>query len=188
MKILEDVQREIELIKKEKESMLYVADDPERYNELCNKINRLLEIQQVLSCPKVASSDELDIYAELKGINYTIYHLTLHEEVEPIGYVRVSYDDGQSSFGNIGYSIWPRYRGHNFTIKALEMLEDIMIEKKLTKPIITANPQNIASIRIIEKFGGELVRGAQIGAPYNYYQVDLLKKKDKPKKAMSKHL
>lgn len=184
----EELKQEIEKIGTEISSIEYVSDDPERYNELYRRLNKLTEMHNVVSKPMVASSDELDIYVENKGFNGYIYHLTLHDDIKPIGYVRITYDDGKTMYGNIGYEIRLPYRGNNFALKALELLEDTMIDNGLTKPILIAHQTNLASIRIIEKFGGELIGNRTNGLTYNCYQVDLIKKKEKDIKQKSKHL
>ena len=187
MTILE-IKKEVELTKQEISQIKYVDDDPDRYNELYNKLNKLMTIYSIVSKPMIAYSDELDIYEEKKGLNTYVYHLMLHNDVKQVGYIRITYDDGLSMYGNIGYEIKLPYRGNDFTLKALEMLESTMIEKGLTNPIITARKNNIASNRVIEKFGGELIDNKSDGLTYNSYQVDLLKKKHQEFKQKIKHL
>ena len=185
---LEDIKKELDITTEELDNFLYVADDPERYNELCRKKNKLLEMYTLLSLPKVVSTDELDIYAENKGFSRYIYHLMLHGDTKEIGHIRVTYKECDDKYGNIGYEIKKQYQGHGFALKALELLQDEMIQKGLTSPIITAYPHNLPSIRTIEKFGGVLVPESYNLVNYNKYQVDLLKKKEEDTKQKRKHL
>lgn len=185
---LEDIKKELDKTDEELANFLYVADNPERYNELCRKKNKLSEMYKLLSLPKVISTDELDIYVENKGFSHYIYHLTLHEDIKEIGHIRVTYKECDDKFGNIGYEIKRQYQGCNFALKALELLEDEMIQRGLTKPIITAYPYNLPSIRTIEKFGGVLIREHDNLITYNKYQVDLLNKRQESIKQKRKHL
>lgn len=184
----EELKQEIDQIGAEISSIEYVADDTERYNELYRRLNKLKEMHDVVSRSIVASSEELDIYVENKGFNGYIYHLTIHDDIKPIGYIRITYDNGKTMYGNIGYEIRLPYRGNNFSLKALELLEDTMINNGLTKPILIAHKTNLASIRIIEKFGGELIANSTNSSTYNRYQVDLLEKRQKGIKQMNKHI
>ena len=185
---LEDIKRELDITNEELDNFLYVADNPERYNELCRKKNKLSEMYQLLTLPKVVSTDELDIYVENKGFSHYIYHLTLHEDIKEIGHIRVTYKECDDKYGNIGYEIKRQYQGHGFALKALELLEEEMIKRGLTNPIITAYPHNLPSIRTIEKFGGVLISESHNLVNYNKYQVDLLKKKEEKIKQKRKHL
>jgi predicted acetyltransferase len=184
----EDLKKELERVEKEISSIKYIEDNPEYYNELYSQKIKLIEEYNVVSKPLIAQSDELDIYLERVGRLGNIYNLTLHNDTNLIGYIRISFDGGESMYGNIGYEIRPSYRGNNFAFKALELLEETMINNGLTKPMITAFPNNLGSIRIIEKFGGELIKGIEQGYNYNRYQVDLIKKKEQSIKQMKKRL
>ena len=184
----EELKQEVDRVHLELSQIEYVSDDPTRYNELHALLNKLNAMYDVVTKPLIASSDEIDIYEENKGMKAFIYHLTLHNDIKPIGYIRVSYDDKPSIYGNIGYEIRIQYRGHNFTNKALEMLEDTMINQGLTIARLTVHPTNFASIRVIEKFGAEEVEKKEKQTFYKYYQKDLLKKKEHDFKQKNKHL
>lgn len=137
---------------------------------------------------QVISSDELDIYAEEKVNNNIIYHLTLHGTTKKIGYIRITYSSNITMYGNIGYEIYDRYQGHNYTYKALLLLENEMLNRGLSSPIITVLPNNLASIRVIEKLGGEFIGEEYAGSTYYKYKINLSKKKDEEVKQKRKHL
>ena len=73
--------------------------------------------------------------------------------------------------GNVGAELNKEYRGNRYSLQALELLKDIMIDKGLTKPIFTVRPNNIPSIKTIENFGGKLIEEEP---DLNIYEVDLL--------------
>ncbi len=184
----EELKQEVDRVKFEISKIEYVSDNPVLYNELHILLNKLNIMYEVISNPMVATSEEIDIYEENKGMKAFIYHITLHNDTKPIGYIRVSYDNKESIYGNIGYEIKLPYRGNNFTLKALEMLEETMINKGLTIGILVVHPSNFASIRVIEKFGAEEIEKKDNQGIYKYYQIDLLKKRQQNIKQKNKHL
>jgi len=58
--------------------------------------------------------------------------------------------------GNIGYTIYPPYRGHHYAFHATKLLLSLAKES-MNEVIITCNPDNMASIKTIERLGGELL-------------------------------
>lgn len=58
--------------------------------------------------------------------------------------------------GNIGYTIYPPYRGHRYAAQASELLLELAKES-MDEVIITCNPDNIASIKTIERLGAEFL-------------------------------
>lgn len=59
--------------------------------------------------------------------------------------------------GHIGYSVVPWRRREGLATRALGTLLPEARDVGLTKVELTANPENIASVRVIEKNGGQLV-------------------------------
>ena len=139
-----------------------------------------LEDQLLLAKGPSFSNQEIDLYKdeELSNENEENYFLTIHGTAQKIGRIRVTLGHIDPYYANIGYSISEPFRGHHYTLQSLNMLRERMIEKGLTKPLITAKPDNIASIKTIESFGGTLVSKEE----WNTYEVDLLKEKDTIKK------
>lgn len=58
--------------------------------------------------------------------------------------------------GNIGYTIYPPYRGHYYASMATYLLFSLAKES-MEEVIITCNPDNIPSIKTIHRLGGELI-------------------------------
>ena len=56
--------------------------------------------------------------------------------------------------GHIGYSVDPAHRGHRFASRAVGLLLPIAWRHGLPEVWITCNPDNLASIRTIERAGG----------------------------------
>lgn len=179
---LKMLEEELQTISSEISSTNLSTKTKDEREELYLRRRKLQELKEILSSEKIASSDEIDLYEVNVSYATKHYKITLHNQFDVIGCIRVTYLRNITyKPGNIGYEIDEKYRGHNYTIKALEMLSDTILEKGLIKPILSAYPHNLASNHIIQKFGGNLIASRKNGFPYNVYEVDLLKKKDKNK-------
>ena len=64
--------------------------------------------------------------------------------------------------GNIGYGIFPDYRGHHYAEKACRLLFELAGRHALDYVIITCNPDNPASRRTCERLGGKLLEIAEL--------------------------
>lgn len=126
----------------------------------------------------IYSNDTLALYldkdANKVGEFCETFLIYLKDEDKFIGKIRVTYDNMKNNFlGNIGYEIYEGYRGHGYTLKALNMLRGHMYQKGLTKPIINTKTDNSYSINIIQKFGGKKIEDENLW--YQSYEVDLNK-------------
>lgn len=100
-------------------------------------------------------SDELDLRLMYIG-RYGIY---LHGEKTMVGTIDYRGKQDVTLQGDIGYSINPAYRGHNYAYKALCILSDILSKKGISDFFISTHKDNEPSRKTIEKYGGELVSG-----------------------------
>lgn len=130
--------------------------------------------------PLVSSNEILDIYLNDGGIKkgYGNFDVFLHGTSTKIGHVRLNRDTDKV-FGNIGYGLDEEYRGHHFMLQSLNLLKDTMLKMKIVKPIITVEPDNLASVKTIQAFGGILTE--KNNGWYDTYEVDLTEKQS-PKK------
>lgn len=58
--------------------------------------------------------------------------------------------------GNIGYTIYPAYRGHYYAAQASALLLELA-QDSMDEVIITCCPSNIASVKTIERLGATLL-------------------------------
>lgn len=98
---------------------------------------------------------EIDIYindAE-NGIGFEglIY---LHNTTTEVGNIAYRGPVDNEWLGDIGYNVMPEHQGHNYALKALNLIQDTILSKGIDKVVITTYEDNIPSIRTIEKFGG----------------------------------
>lgn len=70
--------------------------------------------------------------------------------------LRVGHNENTWYGGNIGYSIYPEYRGHHYAAKACLLLFELAKLHNLTYLYITCNPDNYASRKTCEYAGGIL--------------------------------
>ncbi|MDQ2713432.1 MAG: GNAT family N-acetyltransferase [Chloroflexota bacterium] len=61
-------------------------------------------------------------------------------------------------FGHIGYNIRPAQRGHGYVTRLLALLLDEARKFHLPGVSLAVEPENLASIRVIEKNGGKLLQ------------------------------
>lgn len=117
------------------------------------------------------AGEEIDLYLNKDksiGDCYT-YIITLHNSKNYIGELRVNLEN-HIYFGNIGYHIDPPYRGHNYALKSLKLIRESLIEMGKTSITITTYPENIASKKVIENFGGQKQENS---LEWDTYVVDL---------------
>lgn len=84
--------------------------------------------------------------------------------------LRVGHNENTYYGGNIGYSIWPDYRGHHYAAKACRLLFRLAKRHGMEYLYITCNPNNIASRRTCEAAGGVLLEIADLPSHNDLYK------------------
>lgn len=127
---------------------------------------------------KVFAGDRIDLIQEQKRISYdgeilaVIFTVCLRGRNEKIGEcdLRIGMNRELYYAGNIGYRIFPPYRGHGYAYDACRMLLKIAKEEYNMKEIlITCSPDNIPSRRTIEKAGFQFVDKVNVPADHYLY-------------------
>ena len=100
-----------------------------------------------------------DYYNDEKISNY-VYGIYLKKEARLIGFcdLRLGDQNALAYLGNIGYSIFQLYRGHNYAYMASTLLLELASYLEVDSLIITVNPDNIPSIKTIEKLGAQYIK------------------------------
>lgn len=57
-------------------------------------------------------------------------------------------------YGNIGYTVYPEYRGNNYAYFASLLIFEVAKKMKMKEIIITCSPDNTASFKTCQKLGG----------------------------------
>ena len=76
--------------------------------------------------------------------------------------LRIGHNENLYYGGNIGYEIFPEYRGHHYAGKACKLLFRLAKKHDLGYVIITCNPENTASAKTCEYAGGKLLEIAEL--------------------------
>lgn len=74
--------------------------------------------------------------------------------------------------GNIGYTVFPDWRGHHYAEKACRLLFELAKRHDLGYVIITCRPDNLPSRRTCERLGGELLEIAELPEDNNMRRED----------------
>ncbi len=87
------------------------------------------------------------------------YHYQILLAGEPIGMIalRLGYDDMTMIHGHVGYSIQKEYQGHGYSYYAMDMIKNLAKEHGYAKLMVTCEPTNLRSIKIVLKSGGRLL-------------------------------
>ena len=90
--------------------------------------------------------------------------------------LRIGHNDNLYYGGNIGYEIYPEYRGHHYAGKACRLLFKLAKMHELGYIIITCNPENTASSKTCEYAGGELLEIAELPPENDMRENDMREK------------
>lgn len=94
-----------------------------------------------------------------------IYGIYLHGSDQKIGEcdIRLGMNEELYYAGNIGYRIYEKWRGHGYAYEAAKMLlQTAKEEHGFEEIIMTCSPDNIASLKTLEKLGGELIETVDV--------------------------
>jgi predicted acetyltransferase len=114
-----------------------------------------------------------------KEIPFYWYEISLKETGQKIGKISIRLGMNKDSYfnGNIGYEIDEPFRGHAYSLKAAKMVLKVARAYGMKDLIISCQEDNLASAKIIEALGGELLEIAPIPQDYFAYQPGLSKQR-----------
>lgn len=114
---------------------------------------------------------EDDTVDHVASISYDIYN----RHGFKVGSIdlRLTMNDWMYYYGHIGYRIRRFYRGHHYAYRAcLELFKIAKDEFGMNSLIITCNPDNIASIKTIEKLQPEFIERVKVPANHELYRLN----------------
>ncbi len=84
---------------------------------------------------------------------YYIYEIAVNQEI--VGKITLRCGDNQERYydGHVGYHIDENYRGNGYGYQALLLIGNVAMSKGFKQLILTCDPDNIYSKKIIEKVG-----------------------------------
>ena len=115
---------------------------------------------------------EVDEDSAYDGIPTIYYAILLHGTNKRIGSIdlRLKMNDYMYYYGHIGYEIYPRNRGHNYSYYACLVLFKIAKYKYgLSELYLTCNPDNAPSYKVLKKLKGELIEVTEVPKNHELY-------------------
>ncbi|QIK69669.1 GNAT family N-acetyltransferase [Erysipelothrix sp. HDW6C] len=104
------------------------------------------------------------------GVETLLFDIFVPEMDRYVGRCEYRNESGRDLrfYGNIGYVIYPPYRGHGIAYHACLDLFSILKETKkgMHEVILTCNPDNIPSQKTIAKLGGQYIETVVIDADH----------------------
>ena len=134
---------------------------------ILQEIERITVEMRVYEDEPDLTDGEINIYIVEENGLYFKGDIFLSNTPVCIGDIEYRGPDNGPWLGDIGYNIKPLFQGHNYAYKALELIKAKILELGIENVIITTNDDNIASQKIIEKFGGKRIESS-LPAVYRY--------------------
>lgn len=102
-----------------------------------------------------------------------IYYSIINKNNDVVGYadLRVLRDNDYYYYGDIGYHIYERFRGHNYAYYACKILFEIAKnEYHMNELIITCSPNNVASYKTLTKLDGQYIETVEVPKHTDLYR------------------
>ena len=99
----------------------------------------------------VTEDNEIELRTENDNI-INFYDIYLKDIDKCVGYIKYRGYHNNEKIGDVGYVIYPKYRGHNYAYKALILLSQHLNELGIEDFWITCDIDNIPSKKTIEKY------------------------------------
>tara|TARA_R110002124_G_scaffold52996_1_gene152083 strand:- start:1454 stop:1909 length:456 start_codon:yes stop_codon:yes gene_type:complete len=112
-------------------------------------------------------------------VNAPILSYLIEVAGQTIGEIRIRLGDSEDltrHFGQIGYEIYPAFRGRGHVTAACRLALNLMRNLGYDAVWITCNPENLASRRVCEKLGAQLVETINIPVDHVMYEHGILQK------------
>ena len=92
------------------------------------------------------------------------FNIILLSTKEQVGQcdLRTKHNESMFYYGNIGYRVYPKYRGHSYALKACKLLLNLARTLKVEYLILTVSPDNVASVSTIEKLGCKYIETVDV--------------------------
>ncbi|MBR0385414.1 MAG: GNAT family N-acetyltransferase [Erysipelotrichaceae bacterium] len=109
----------------------------------------------------------------ISGSEY-FYRIVSCATDEHIGYcdLRTGHNLSLYYYGNIGYRVFPPFRGHGYAYKACLLLFELARKLNMDYLLITASPENTPSVKTCEKLHGEYVETTDVPSWHPLYSMN----------------
>ena len=102
------------------------------------------------------------------------YRIVSCETGEHVGYcdLRTGHNLTLYYYGNIGYRVFPQYRGHNYAYRASLMLLELARKLGMDYLLITVSPENTPSVKTCEKLNGNYMETVDVPTWHPLYTMN----------------
>ena len=118
--------------------------------ELLKLSNGIIKLESIIWCTKPSVM-----------YRYAIKKVDSNETIGVCA-IRLAQTNENYYLGNIEYEIYERYRGNNYASMATKLMANVSKYYDVCDLKITANPDNLASIKTIEKLGAKFIELGKI--------------------------
>lgn len=129
---------------------------------------------------KVLEDDEIELRTPNENL-INLYDIYVKETNENVGYVVYRGYHHDVMLGDMGALIYPKYRGHNYTAKAIKLISERLNENGIDNYWLICDKDNIPSKTLIEKLGPKN-KTLTISNKYLFYECQTLEKRKTNKK------
>lgn len=123
---------------------------------------------------KVLKNEELRLELSI-GLTKSLqfYYLIYDKFNNKVGQcgIRLLNNDKNNYLGNIEYEIFSQYRGNNYAEKASRLLAKVALYHNIDRITVTANPNNLASIKTIENLGAKFIEIRKVPKKMRLYKT-----------------
>ena len=111
-------------------------------------------------------------FFDVPTLLFDVYVKSLDRVVGRVEY-RFESDYEVKFYGNVGYVIYPPYRGNNYAYLGTTLMLDIIAKRhpEINQVIITCNPDNIASKKTIKKMNATYLGRIQVDRHHELYRL-----------------
>ena len=140
-----------------------------KIEELYDEIRKINEELMFLE-PVVASNE----YVDLRVYDELTFVIFIHGSRENVGSIEYRDYHVDPTIGDIGYTIYEKYRGNHYAYHALCALAEYLKNNNVPDFWISTNKHNLPSYKTIKKYGGAVIKEDE---DYIMYECSTYKKK-----------
>lgn len=113
-------------------------------------------------------------YGDTSVLPFYYYQILRKSDNQPLGKISLRIGHNYHSYynGNMGYEVDEAFRGNHYSLRAAKLLLPAARAHGMTFLHVTCREENIASSKIIERLGGELLEIVKQPEDYLYYQAN----------------
>ena len=134
----------------------FEVEDREPLYKQIEKLNDELKdiCDEIMLFEPIIASNE---YVDLRRKDKYTFLIYIHNDKTIVGEINYRKYHCNEHLGDVGYSVYDKYRGNNYAYHALCALSEYLKSNDIPDFWISTYKHNIPSFRTIEKYGGKLI-------------------------------